>query len=86
MERNLPKLLLTSPVFHDMISNQKILPKWKEKIEKYWIKLHKVADVMVMNKRFPSAKEISEISEKEQVDFIGCHLSHQISKQTTQIS
>ena len=81
----LPKIYLTSPVFHEIANHDKVSQDKKEQIEKLWRELHEVADVIVDSSRFPSEQRMYEVVKQNNIDFIGCHISHPITKSILEI-
>ena len=81
----LPKIYLTSPVFREIANHQKVSQDKKDKIEKLWFELHKIADVIVDSNRFPSEQRIYDVVKQNNIDFIGCHISHPITKSILEI-
>jgi len=75
-----PKIYLTSPVFREIANHQKVSQDKKEEIEQLWRELHEVADVIVDSNRFPSEQRIYDVVKQNDIDFIGCHISHPITK------
>ncbi len=80
-----PKIYLTSPVFHEIANHQKVSEDKKDQIEKLWHELHEIADVFVDSSRFPSEKNIYDMVKQKKIDFIGCHISHPITKSILEI-
>jgi len=76
----LPKIYLTSPVFFEIANHDKVSKDKREHIEQLWLELHKIADVIVADSRFPSEQRICDIVKQNNIDFIGCHISHPITK------
>jgi glyoxylate reductase len=70
-----------SPVFREIATHSKVSDALKAEILKLIAKLEKDANVIWSDKRFPSAAEILDLVKTNNVDFIGCHLSHQITKE-----
>ncbi len=81
----LPKIYLTSPVFHEIANHDKVSQGKKEQIEKLWRELHEVADVIVDDSRFPSGQRIYDVVKQNNIDFIGCHISHPITESILEI-
>ena len=81
----LPKIYLTSSVFHDIANHDKVSQGKKEQIEKLWRELHDVAEVIVDSSRFPSEQRIYDIVKQNNIDFIGCHISHPITESILEI-
>ncbi|MHA1521677.1 MAG: 2-hydroxyacid dehydrogenase [Promethearchaeota archaeon] len=85
MENKKPVVFLTSPVFREISNHSKVSKPLKDKIQALHKELTKISTLITNPTRFPSAKEILEQVKENNVDFIGCHLSHQISEQTINI-
>jgi len=81
----LPRIYLTSPVFHEIAYHDKVSQDKKKEIEQLWRELHEVADVIVDSSRFPSEQRIFDIIKQNNIDFIGCHISHTITKSILEI-
>ncbi|MHA1561983.1 MAG: 2-hydroxyacid dehydrogenase [Promethearchaeota archaeon] len=75
-----PKIYLTSPVFHEIANHEKVSRDKKDKIEQLWLELHEIADVLVDGNRFPSEQKIYDVVKQNNIEFIGCHISHPITK------
>jgi lactate dehydrogenase-like 2-hydroxyacid dehydrogenase len=84
--KNPPKIYLTSPVFHEIADHEKVSQDKKEQIEHLWLELHKNAEVIVESSRFPSEQRIYDIVKQNNIDFIGCHISHPITKSILEIT
>ena len=84
-EKEKPKVYLASPVFREIADNPKVSLKWKEEILRLWQNLNEVAEVIESTDRFPTSEEIAQIVSENNVDFIGCHLSHSITKEILKI-
>ena len=80
-----PKVYLTSSVFHEIANHEKVSKDKKEQIEKLWQELHKFAEVFCDNDRFPSEQKIYDVVKQNNIDFIGCHISHPITKAILEI-
>ncbi len=78
--KNLQRIYLTSPVFHEIANHDKVSQDKKNQIEQLWLELHKNAEVIVNNSRFPSEQRIYDVVKQNNIDFIGCHISHPITK------
>ena len=78
--KNSTKIYLTSPVFHEIANHEKVSQGKKQRIEQLWLELHKNAEVIVDSSRFPSAQRIYDVVKQNDIDFIGCHISHPITK------
>lgn len=80
---NEPKVFFTSNVFSsDEIGlNDKIDAKIRNKIITLWDEINSIADVKVYNGRFPTKQEIAKKIKEFDPNFIGCHLSHKITKE-----
>ncbi|TFG00890.1 MAG: hypothetical protein EU541_00845 [Promethearchaeota archaeon] len=78
-----PKVFLTSNVFSptQIGSNEKISEKIKDKITILWNKLNSIAELKVFDGRFPTEEQIQNIINDFNPNFIGCHLSHPITKE-----
>jgi glyoxylate reductase len=82
MEIKKPRVYLTSPVFREIASNPKVSAELREKIQALYHELEIISQLVENKTRFPSEAEIYEIVKYMEIDFIGCHLSHQISQRT----
>lgn len=80
-----PVVYLASPVFREIADNKKVSQKWRQNVIAKWEELQNSATVIVSEKRFPTTQEIAEIVKIQKVDFIGCHLSHAITKQVLEV-
>src|SRR6056297_1569628 len=80
-----PKVYLTSPVFFEIAEHDKVSQKFKDRVVELKGKLYDVAELILSEKRFPEKNEIAATTEENNVDFIGCHLSHPISEQAVAI-
>ncbi|MHA1647526.1 MAG: NAD(P)-dependent oxidoreductase [Promethearchaeota archaeon] len=83
--KKLPRIYLTSPVFHEIADHEKVSQGRKEEIEQLWLELHKIAEVIVDSSRFPSEQRIFDVVKQNNIDFIGCHISHPITKSILEI-
>ena len=75
-----PKVYLTSPVFREIADHPKVSVKYKFLINKVWSNLNTAATVIVADSRFPSEEDIRRTVEQQEVDFIGCHIGHQLTE------
>lgn len=77
-----PKVYLTSNVFspQELGSNEKISKKIRTKIKVLWDKLESLTELKVFDGRFPSEEQIKQDIESFHPNFIGCHLSHSITR------
>jgi len=80
-----PRIYLTSPVFHEIANHDKVSQDKKEQIEKLWRELHEISDVIVDSSRFPQEHRIYEVVKQNNIDFIGCHISHLITESILEI-
>ena len=78
---NSPKVYLTSNVFKEIGSNEKISQKIREKIEILWARINLISNLNYFDGRFPTEDQIKEIVRNFNPEIIGCHLSHQISSE-----
>ncbi|MHA1673898.1 MAG: NAD(P)-dependent oxidoreductase [Promethearchaeota archaeon] len=85
MENKKTVVLLVSPVFREIANHPKVSKHLSEKIQTLYRELSEKSTLVTNSTRFPSAGEILEQVNQNQVDFIGCHLSHPISEQTVKI-
>ena len=83
--KRLPRIYLTSPVFHEIANHDKVSQEKREKINKLWRELHDVANVIVDSSRFPSEQRIYDVVKQNNIDFIGCHISHPITESILEI-
>jgi len=76
-----PNVFLTSNVFskNQIGKNEKISQEIKDKISELWNTLLSISNLKVYDGRFPTSKEIEEITSKFKPHILGCHLSHKIS-------
>ncbi len=82
---NSTRIYLTSPVFHEIANHDKVSQGKKEQIEKLWRELHEVAEVITETNRFPSEQRIYDVVKQNNINFIGCHISHPITKSILEI-
>ncbi len=78
-----PKVYFTSKVFTPQIigSNEKINSSIRKEISDLWKKLQEIAEVKIFEGRFPSLEEIKRDISSFNPQFLGCHLSHSITKE-----
>ena len=76
-----PKVYLASPVFIEIAKNRKVSSEKKKQILELWDQLNRIAEVKVSDKRFPSEDEIRGAMIDWRANFVGCHLSHPITKE-----
>jgi glyoxylate reductase len=76
---------LASPVFREIADNPRVSVKYKFLINKVWSNLNTAAEVIVADSRFPGEEEIKRAVSQNQVDFIGCHIGHQIGGEIVSI-
>jgi glyoxylate reductase len=76
---------LASPVFREIADNPRVSVKYKFLINKVWSNLNTAAEVIVADSRFPGEEEIKRAVSQHQVDFIGCHIGHQIGEEIVSI-
>ena len=78
-----PKVYFTSKVFTPQIigSNEKINSSIRKEISDLWKKLQEIAEVKIFEERFPSLEEIKRDISSFNPQFLGCHLSHSITKE-----
>lgn len=76
-----PKVYLTSNVFLDIASNEKINPKIRQKIEDLLKELEALSNLHYFNGRFPKNEELEVAIAQYRPDILGCHLSHPISRE-----
>jgi len=81
----IPKIYLTSSVFREIANHEKVSPDKKEQIERLWLELHEVAEIIVNSSKFPSEQRIYDVVKQNNIDFIGCHISHPITKSILEI-
>ncbi|TXT54486.1 MAG: Glyoxylate reductase [Promethearchaeota archaeon] len=76
-----PKVFFTSTVFssNELGLNERIDTKLREEILELWDTINSIADVKVYDGRFPTKEEIAKIIKNFDPNFIGCHLSHEIT-------
>eukprot|EP00008_Paramoeba_atlantica_P012617 CAMPEP_0201488828 /NCGR_PEP_ID=MMETSP0151_2-20130828/19660_1 /ASSEMBLY_ACC=CAM_ASM_000257 /TAXON_ID=200890 /ORGANISM="Paramoeba atlantica, Strain 621/1 / CCAP 1560/9" /LENGTH=379 /DNA_ID=CAMNT_0047874201 /DNA_START=76 /DNA_END=1212 /DNA_ORIENTATION=+ len=84
-ENQKPRVLLTSTVFHELADHPLVPEKESKQIKELFEELRKVTDLTIIDERFPSSEKIFQITKEKQIDFIGCHLSHIISQEITQL-
>lgn len=77
---------LTSPVFFEIADHPKVSPPFKTKINRLQEELRRSCNLIVSPTRFPTESQIIESVSKNNVDFIGCHISHPITPQILKIS
>jgi len=80
-----PKVYLASPVFREIADNPRVSVKYKFLINKVWSNLNTAAEVIVADSRFPSEEEIKRVVSQKEVDFIGCHIGHEMSEEIVSI-
>jgi lactate dehydrogenase-like 2-hydroxyacid dehydrogenase len=76
---------LASPVFREIADNPRVSVKYKFLINKVWSNLNTAAEVIVADSRFPSEEEIKRVVSQKEVDFIGCHIGHEMSEEIVSI-
>ncbi|WP_186441123.1 2-hydroxyacid dehydrogenase [Desulfamplus magnetovallimortis] len=76
---------LTSPVFREMAENELVSISKKERITELFKLLEESSNLIESDVRFPSGDTMKEIAENNRVDIIGCHLSHTISGDITNL-
>ena len=81
MKGSTPHVYLTSPVFREIADHPKVSVKYKFLINKVWSNLNSAANVIVAPSRFPTVEEMRQTIEENEVDFIGCHIGHQIPEE-----
>ncbi|TFF89359.1 MAG: hypothetical protein EU548_07600 [Promethearchaeota archaeon] len=83
-----PNLFLTSNVFskNQIGKNEKINQDVRDKISELWNILLSISNLKVYDGRFPTSKEIEEITSNFKPHILGCHLSHKISKKVMESS
>lgn len=84
MKEKSPSVYLASPVFLEIASNAKVSENLKQKIKELYSELKNHAHLIVSPTRFPTSKEIRQIVQTKEINFIGCHLSHPITEEITQ--
>jgi len=77
-----PNVYLTSPVFFEIADHKKVSEKYANRIRKLQEELSKVGDLHVAGSRFPSGDEIAQFVKENEIDLVGCHLSHPITEET----
>ena len=82
MTKQKSSVYLTSPVFRKMADNEKVSIGLRDQIRQNYQKLAEISDVTESTERFPDAETIRSGVETCRADFIGCHLSHEINKET----
>jgi len=75
---------ITSPVFKEIATNEKISEEKRSKLKNLWIDLEDKVDLKISNTRFPSEHELKEVIDVWTPNIIGCHLSHNISEEMLQ--
>ncbi|QEE16601.1 NAD(P)-dependent oxidoreductase [Promethearchaeum syntrophicum] len=83
--KKLPKIYLTSPVFREIANHEKVSHKKKVQIERLWLELNEIAEIYVDSSRFSSEQRIYDVVKQNNIDFIGCHISHPITKSILEI-
>lgn len=76
---------LASPVFYEISQNPMVSPDLQKKIIQLYHELCEIAEVSVSPSRFPSEMEIINTVRDQEIDFIGCHISHPITSNIAQI-
>lgn len=76
-----PTVYLTSNVFLEIASNEKINPKIRQKIEDLLRELKALSNLHYFNGRFPKSEELEGAIAQYRPDILGCHLSHPISRE-----
>jgi lactate dehydrogenase-like 2-hydroxyacid dehydrogenase len=79
--KDMPKVYLASPVFIEIAKNLKVSSEKKKQILELWDQLNLIAEVKVSDERFPSEDEIRGAMIDWRANFVGCHLSHPITKE-----
>ncbi len=79
------KVYLTSPVFRQMSDNDRVSPLKREKLKELFTTLDESAALFESEHRFPSSTEIKEVVENEEINIIGCHLSHTITQDIVEL-
>ncbi|MFW9987763.1 MAG: 2-hydroxyacid dehydrogenase [Candidatus Odinarchaeota archaeon] len=76
-----PKVFFTSNVFSvkEIGSNEKISESYRNNIKELWTELKRISQIKIFDGRFPSEEELKKEIKNFNPDFLGCHLSHQIS-------
>lgn len=75
-----PKVYLTTPVFREIADHPKVLKEKKELIIKLYNQLNSICDLKISDSRFPDEMTIKKAINDWKANIIGCHLSHQITK------
>ncbi len=73
-------IYLTSPVFRSMGQNSLVSKPWRNRINTLFLKLEKGAGLIEAKSRFPTEAELIQDITMGRTSFIGCHLSHPITK------
>jgi len=78
-----PKVFLTSNVFssEEIGANEKISQSIRDKINSLWDNLNSISKLRVYEGRFPSEEELKTNFNNFKPNFIGCHLSHKITRE-----
>jgi len=79
MKSRKPSILLTSPVFQEIMKNTLVSPDLRENIQKKLSRLRSISNLYVAPDRFPGETELIKLIKHNSIDFIGCHLSHPIT-------
>jgi glyoxylate reductase len=77
-----PKVYLTSNVFIEISSNEKLSKRIRDKIRNLLEKLQSISTLKTFNGRFPSEQEIEQEIIPFNPEILGCHLSHPINLET----
>lgn len=75
-----PKVYLATPVFREIADHPKVSREKSEQIIKLYNQLNSICEIKVSETRFPDEKTIKKVINEWKPNFIGCHLSHQITK------
>ncbi|MGQ4872864.1 MAG: 2-hydroxyacid dehydrogenase [Promethearchaeia archaeon] len=78
--RDKPVVYLTSSVFLEISSNEKINPDIRDKIKVLWNKLEKISELHYYKGRFPDYNTLKKDFNRINPNIVGCHLSHPITR------
>ena len=81
-----PIVYCTSSVFRDVADHPKVSEPNSKRIIELWEEVKEKTQLIVSPKRFPTAEEITNQVKEHNADFILCHLSHPITKETLEIT
>ncbi len=73
-----PIVYLTSNVFLEIASNEKISVAIREEIKALWNRLDSIAILKYHGGRFPTEEELKKELNNVKPNILGCHLSHQV--------